>query len=567
MVVLIVFAFVAGVVTILSPCILPVLPVVLSGSVGGGKRRPLGIITGFVVSFTVFTLTLSALVGLSGVSSDILRWVSAGMILAFGLIMVIPPLKNAFMRLMSRVSAIGGREPTPGRPSGYGSGVVLGLSLGLVWTPCVGPIMASVITLASSQALNAGSVFITLAYASGTAVPLFLIMLGGRGLLKKVPFLSHHAGTVQKVFGALMIVTAVAIATGVDREFQAWILRVFPGYGSGLTAIEDQGFIRDRLDQLEGVPAGGTIPREDQDLLGALTQGGSWLNSKPLTTADLEGRAVLIDFWTYSCINCIRTFPYLTAWDAAYRDHGLVIIGVHTPEFAFERDTGNVARAVHDFGIRYPVVQDNQFKIWRAFNNRYWPAHYLFDRTGKLQYHHFGEGKYTATEKAIQAQLGLMNMPLVSERVNPTRAETPNRTPEIYLGYNRAEGFASRESSIGDKVQSYSIPATLEQGRWALSGDWIREKERVRSGGPGVLALRFRAEKVYIVLGPVEGKANPTVTVTVNGERVTTPDAENGVITVDGYRLYQLYDGQEPLEGTVRIETSGPLAAYSFTFG
>jgi cytochrome c biogenesis protein CcdA/thiol-disulfide isomerase/thioredoxin len=570
MIILIAFAFLAGVVTVLSPCILPVLPVVLSGTVGGGKARPLGIITGFVVSFTVFTLTLSALVSLLGISADVLRYVAAGLILAFGLVMVIPPLKNAFMRLVSGLSGAGTREPAAaGGKKGYLSGLVLGLSLGLVWTPCVGPIMASVITLALSSTVDAGAIFITLSFALGTSLPLFLIMWGGRGLLHRFPFFTKHSGAIQKVFGGLMILTAVALFTGAERLFQTLILQAFPGYGAGLTSLENQGVVLDAIAQRNAgnAPLSAGDARIQSPLLTTLAMGGSWVNSPPLTPADLEGKVVLIDFWTYSCINCIRTFPNLKTWDEHYRDKGLVIIGVHSPEFAFEQDLGNLQRAVADYGLRYPVVQDNDFKIWNSFHNHYWPAHYIFDRMGVLKYQHFGEGEYEKTEGVIQLLLGLdKNTPIVGQDQPPPPLAHP-LTAETYLGYQRAQRFAGSEVPVRDKALTYSLPNTLLSGEWALSGVWVQEAQNVRAQGPGALELSFYAGHVYVVLGPVPGTLPPTLTVMVNGRPTDTSDVHNGKLKLGEYRLYELLSGDVPLEGTIRIKTDGPVRAYAFTFG
>ncbi|PKL08187.1 MAG: cytochrome c biogenesis protein DipZ, partial [Spirochaetae bacterium HGW-Spirochaetae-7] len=407
MALLMMFAFLAGIVTVLSPCILPVLPVVLSGSVGGGKARPWGIISGFIFSFSVFTLTLTGITRALGIPADVLRYVAAITILSFGVVMVVPSLKEKFSAFASSFGSRAGRNHAPGAvKKGFWSGFALGVSLGLVWTPCVGPIMASVISLSLSGATDAGSVFITLAYAAGTAIPLFLIMKGGRGLLNRFSFLSRNTDKVQKLFGVLMLLTAVALFTGVDRSFQSWLLDVFPNYGSGLTAIEERDSVRKALESRAAeapkrVPdfssGDASAPGVDPLSLGS----GAWINSPALASPDLRGKVVLVDFWTYSCINCVRTLPWLRAWHDKYASSGLVIIGVHSPEFAFERSEANVRRAVSDLGVTWPVVMDNDFGIWNAYSNRYWPAHYLYGRDGRLVQTHFGEGAYEETEQLI----------------------------------------------------------------------------------------------------------------------------------------------------------------------
>ena len=336
MAVLVVFAFVSGIITILSPCILPVLPVVLSGSVGGGKRRPLGIVVGFAVSFTIFTLSLTAIVQATGISADSLRYVAVVILILFGLVMIVPALKDRFQMLVSRVASRGAKRSSGaagGRAStGFWSGVPVGISLGLVWTPCVGPIMASVITLALTQQIDGGAIIITLAYTIGTAIPMFAVMAGGRALLNRAKWLSRSTDKIQKVFGVLMVLVGVSIAFGWERRFQSAILDVLPGYGSGLTAVEQTAPVQDALesriwtasvsdsgsrstDTFSGAPAG-TYTGElgDYGTAPDIVTTGPWINSEPLSLEDLRGKVVLIDFWTYSCVNCVRTIPHLRAW-------------------------------------------------------------------------------------------------------------------------------------------------------------------------------------------------------------------------------------------------------------
>lgn len=564
MLLLIGFAFLAGIVTVLSPCILPVLPVVLSGSVGGGKARPWGIITGFVASFTAFTLTLAALVQALGLSADVLRWIAAGLVIVFGLVMVVPPLKDAFQSLASRLTA---RGTAVGKPkAGFWSGVVLGLSLGLVWTPCVGPIMASVISLALTQSLDAGSFAITFAYALGTAIPLFVIMQGGRALLNRFPFFTKHSGGIQKIFGVLMLVTGAALLFGWDRQFQTSLLQAFPQYGQGLTSWEDQDFIRREIEKRD-VQGSETPTAANPGEQYSIEGGQSWINSEPLAMESLKGKVVLVDFWTYSCINCLRTIPYLKSWDEAYRDKGLVIIGVHSPEFAFEKELANVQNAVKDLGIRYPVVQDNDFTIWKRYANRFWPAHYFFDREGKLRYTHYGEGRYKESEILIQALLGEKG-PLTAEQVPATKPELRPGTPETYLGYRRAAAFSSPEKVVRDASAEYSFPAALELHRWALSGPWTHEGEAVKSEGPAKLRLRFQARRIYLVIQPPPGMAPPEVRLRVDGKPTLTPDAPDGLLKLGGDRLYQLFDGSSPTEGVLEVEVGGAgVRLFAFTFG
>jgi cytochrome c biogenesis protein CcdA/thiol-disulfide isomerase/thioredoxin len=549
MLLLIGFAFLAGVVTVLSPCILPVLPVVLSGGISGGKSRPWGVITGFIVSFTVFTLTLSTLVQALGLNPDVLRWVSAGLIAVFGIVLIVPAFKDAFLawttRLVTRNSAV-----RPGKPKGgYWSGLVLGLGLGVVWTPCVGPIMASVITLALSNTVDTSSLFITLAYTVGTAIPLFLVMNGGRALLQRVPWLTKHSSGIQRGFGVLMLATAIALFTGADRTFSSWILQVFPSYGSGLTAIENQDAVKAELSK--------RTPAVKVSTADPLTLGqGAWINSDPLTLAGLKGKVVLVDFWTYSCVNCVRTLPYLRDWYSKYSDKGLVIVGVHSPEFAFERSEANVRKAVADLKVTWPVVQDNAFGIWNAYQNQYWPAHYLYDRDGKLIETHFGEGAYAETEAAIAKALGTT---VATSTVNAIPITNGQQTPETYLGYGRGVRFSSPETVKTDAASSYSIPAALTADHWGLSGKWTVTQTYSQSDS-GALELQYQGARVYLVMGPVDGHPGPQVKVTVDGKA-------QAPVTVDGERMFQVVDLPGQTGGHLRLDFKGPVRVYAFTFG
>jgi cytochrome c biogenesis protein CcdA/thiol-disulfide isomerase/thioredoxin len=569
---LVAFAFLAGIVTVLSPCILPVLPVVLAGGSGGGKRRPLGVAAGFIGSFSLLTLTLSTIVKATGLDPDILRWISAALILAFGLVLVVPLFKEAFMTAASRLlakSRIGAAIDGGARRKGFASGLVLGLGLGAVWTPCAGPIMASVVSLALTGAVDAGAALITLAYSIGTAIPLVLIMFGGRSLLNKAPWLARRSSVIQKVFGILMMATAVALFTGADRAFSTWMLRVFPNYGSGLTAIEDRPEVRSALERRGAAassPGAGaatavsaSIPVRTPDPLGLGE--GAWLNSPQLTLTGLKGKVVLVDFWTYSCINCVRTLPYLRSWYESYKDRGFVIVGVHSPEFAFERSEANLRKAMADLGVTWPVVQDNAFGIWNAFSNRYWPAHYLFDRDGKLIETHFGEGGYAETEASIARALGISGAGAAAGPAKGAFAATAGvLTPETYLGYGRGQRFSSPEEVASDASRRYSLPSSLEIDHWAFEGEWTIGKESSSGKAGGAIALRYNGERVYLVAGPGGGGSSVRARVTLDGQSL-------GSLVLDGDRMYQVLARPGSTGGLVRIEFDAPVLVYAFTFG
>lgn len=572
MILLIVFAFLAGLVTVLSPCILPILPVILTSTIGGkniGKSRPLGVVAGFVMSFTFFTLFLSKIVELSGISGDILRSLSVVVIAGFGLTLLVPKIQMYVEIMFSKVVAF---VPNSQNKEGFWGGVLIGLSVGLLWTPCVGPILASVISLAITGRVTFDAFLITLAYSIGTAIPMFLVMWGGQGVLHKVPWLLKNLGLVQKIFGVVMVVTAIGIFFEVDRKFQTFVLKTFPSYGTGLTKLEDNPWVKEQL-ELFGKKENATnmeesILKNSQKIIAPeLIPGGEWFNSSPVTLEQLKGKVVIVDFWTYSCINCQRTLPYLKNWYEKYKDKGLVIIGVHSPEFEFEKNKNNVGRAIKDFGITYPVVQDNNFATWRAYQNQYWPAKYFIDKEGNIRYWHFGEGGYDESEKVIQELLkeaGAMNVP--SGTNNPTYTLNA-KTHETYLGYGRMENFSSGESINKDAINQYTFPQRLDENEFAFEGSWMAGEEYSSPGQGAKLEMDFNAGEVYLVMRSSEKESRVKVWVD-DQVQFLGEDNHDGVVTVDADRLYKLVKMETPGRHTLKLEFEDDnCEVFAFTFG
>ena len=579
MIILVLFAFLGGIVTILSPCILPVLPIVLSGSLSGGKEKPLGVMTGFIGGFTFFTLSLTAVVNATGISADTMRIISILIVFGFGLTLLFPKLQafseRMFSRLASRVTPKAPKGETLNRTPDFIAGVLIGLSLGLVWTPCVGPILASVIALAATSTVTAGAVILTVSYATGTVIPLLAITYGGRTFLTNHPSLVRRSASVQKVFGVLMIVTAIAIATNQDRKFQTYVLDTFPAYGTGLTKIEDNAVVQRELENLQksggSLKSGLDIPNPFASSAPELIPGGQWFNSEPLTIAGLRGKVVLVDFWTYTCINCIRTLPYIEAWHEKYADKGLVVIGVHTPEFAFEKNPENVAAAIKDFGLTYPVMQDNDYATWNAYNNRYWPAKYFIDKNGKIRWTHFGEGAYDESEERIRTLLRESGATIDTEVENPTYAIRAN-TPELYLGYGRIENLASPEPLVRDTTSPYSAPDPVPTHFFAYAGTWTVGEERAMPQEGGSLLLHFDAAEVYLVMRPKTEGINGSMRVFLDGQPVSDADAgedtNDGTVTVTTDRLYKLIKLQTPGQHILKLDfLDDNLELYAFTFG
>jgi len=585
MVILILFALLSGIVTVLSPCVLPVLPIVLSSSASSGKRRPLGVITGLIISFSLFTLAISEIVKLLGLSASTLRIIAVAVIGILGLSMIIPKLNEFIEKALSFIPRMAGDSQKQG--NGFGPGFITGLSLGLVWAPCAGPILASVTALAATQEITFASVIVVVAYAIGSGIPLLGIAYGGRSIIQKVPFLSKNLGKVQKGFGVIMILTAVLIALNVDVLVTTWLLRNFPStLTSALSEFERSEAVSEQLDELSGSDMGTnyfvTEDFTEEDLqtgrmlpnLGPapeLVGINNWINSEPLTLEDLRGQVVLIDFWTYSCINCVRTLPYLTDWYDKYADDGFVIIGVHTPEFAFEEYPENVQDAVERFDIEYPVAQDNEYQTWRAYNNRYWPAKYFIDAEGNIRYTHFGEGDYDVSELVIRQLLADIGVDADEELSGPADVEfMSEQTPEIYIGYSRQELFASPEEVVRNEQSSYSIPDELPRDNFAVSGQWTFHNEYAQVAESGAqMKLHFFAQDVYMVLDLADQPGTVTV-------EVLSPDKENlsedlneqNEILVDEARLYHLVSFDEPVEGELILTFNQPgLQTFTFTFG
>jgi cytochrome c biogenesis protein CcdA/thiol-disulfide isomerase/thioredoxin len=566
---LLLFAFTAGIVTIFSPCILPILPIVLTGAIGGPKR-PWGIIAGFVISFTFFTLTLTTLVKSLGISADYLRLFSVFVIGIFGLSLLSASVQAKIEQLFSRLSGLAPKT----QENGFFGGLLIGLSLGLIWTPCVGPILASVISLSLSGTVNTDSVLITLAYTLGTAIPMIVIQKTGRKLFEVFPTLIKNTPRIQRGFGALMILTAIAIATNFDRKFQSFILDVFPSYGTGLTSFESNINVQKALTDINpnkkplrepGRPLN-EVFLPDLGQAPELVAGGIWINSEPKTLADLKGKVVLVDFWTYSCINCIRTLPFMKMMDQKYRDSGLVIVGVHSPEFEFEKNADNVKKAVADFGIKYPVVQDNDFGTWRAYSNMYWPAKYLIDRDGHIRYTHFGEGEYDKTETNIQKLLEEKSDMVVDQKIEPPKYQIQTRTPETYLGLSRLEYFATDQRPILDESKLFKPKNPLPKNSFTLDGEASFTGEYLSPKKGTKLILDFESANVYLV---ANSNKSVRAKVTYDGEiKFPGIDVKNGLWEINGDRLYHLVNSGELKRAKMTIEFLDDGAKlFAFTFG
>ena len=547
MVVLLGVGFLAGLVTALSPCVLPVLPIVLAGGASG--RRPLRIIVGLIGSFTVFTLGAAWLLGLLGLPQDLLRNFAIGLLFLVAATLLVPQIGDVAARPLERLAR---------RPSGdLGGGFVLGVSLGLVFVPCAGPVLAAITVLAANHRVGGQAIALTLAYAFGAAVPLLAIATVGRSAAGR---LRSRAALVRAVSGVAIAAAALTIALGGDRHLQTLV----PGYTDFFQRhVESSHSAAERLRKLtrsHPVTARATT-HATTDTSGLRDYGPApdftgittWLNSPPLTLGRLRGKVVLVDFWTYSCINCLRTLPHVKAWAAKYGPDGLVVVGVHTPEFAFEHVVSNVRANARRLGVRYPVAVDNGYGTWNAWGNEYWPAEYLIDRRGHVREAHFGEGEYAATEKSIRTLLSAgSRLPGASHLADPTPTEA--LTPETYLGFSRIDRYAGSKFAPG-RLHAYTLPARLGPDELAYGGRWTVGPERIVAGAGARIRLHYTARAVYVVLG---GRGR--MQVLVDG-------AAAGSVRVDGDRLYTAVHRAVSGEHLLELRLTPGVQAYSFTFG
>jgi cytochrome c biogenesis protein CcdA/thiol-disulfide isomerase/thioredoxin len=597
MVLLMLFGFVAGAGTALSPCVLPVLPIALSAGATGGRRRPLGIVVGLALSFTFATVALVYVISALGLPGDLLRNLAIAVLLAFGVTLMIPPVAARVEATMSRFSGRAGIAGGDG--DGFWSGTAVGASLGIVYAPCAGPILASVIIVSTTQTFTVGRLAVAFSYGLGSAVVLYFLMLGGRRLVAP---LARRGGGLQVAMGAVMVVVALAMARDYDVKFQNKIASSLPSFLVNPTeGLEDTAAARNALDDVRGESAHGVGARATsaseavrtsaEKRSGAGNSGRNqtdsglpvlgtapefvgnqqWFNTpggKPLSMRSLRGRVVLVDFWTYSCINCLRTLPYLTAWDRTYRKDGLTIVGVHSPEFPFEKDAGNVEEAIERNGIDYPVVQDNDLATWSAYGTQYWPSEYFIDARGRVRFAHFGEGEYDEKEQIIRELLAEAGRPVAKRGsgAHGIEASAGVTTPETYLGAARAERFTNPVLSPG--THDFTKPTPPRPNEFAYDGRWRITLDSATSRG-GSLALNFGARRVYLVLGS-PGRSR-SARVLLDGRPIPAglagSDVHHGVVEVKAQRLYNLVDLPRVGHHLLQLEPEAGVSGYAFTFG
>jgi len=601
-------AFFGGVLTILSPCILPVLPFVFARSDQPFRRSGLPMLAGMATMFTL----VAAVATLGGAwivrANQFGRFAALALFAILGLMLLFPllaeRLTRPLVRLGSRLSS--GRDSqntsanlpsnppsTPPSESPLGSaprsGSLLrsfwiGVGIGLLWTPCAGPILGLILAGAALSGATAQTVLLLVVYAAGAALPLAIALLAGGRVLAAMKRSLGAEEWIRRILGVTVLAGVAIVAFGLDRGVLTRLsLASTSGLEQRLIAIARSAPPPDSaLNPAGGDKSADPDAAQIPALLPELTGATAWINSGPLTSESLRGKVVLVDFWTYSCINCLRTLPTIRAWSAKYKDSGLVVIGVHAPEFPFEKDEANVRKAVADLGIQYPVAMDNDHRIWNRFHNEYWPAHYFIDANGRIRYHSFGEGNYDQSEQWIRTLLEERNHqkpPTTPTSMAATAAEAASDikqidSPETYIGYERALGFVSPGGFNNDVASRYRAPARLKLNEWALVGRWQAAGQIASlDAATGAILYRFRARDLHMVLGPDSQKRPLRFRVTLDGhapgdDHGADTDAE-GFGTVTDSRLYQLVrqkNGSRERLFRIEFETPG-VQAFAFTFG
>jgi cytochrome c biogenesis protein CcdA/thiol-disulfide isomerase/thioredoxin len=562
MVALVVVGLVAGFATAISPCVLPVLPVIFAGGATGSRRRAVAIVVGLAASFAVATMFSVAVLTALDLPLDLLTDVGLALLALLAVGLLVDPVGRLLERPFAR---LGTRAPVG---AGTSSGLLLGAGLGLLFVPCAGPVLAAITAAAASRRFTGGAFALTAAYAVGVALPLLAMALASQWVSQRWSAVRAHARAARRVAGVVIGAMAVVLATGVAAPLQTLV----PSWSSSIEQSVVSPAIQAQLQTLKGEHANGfaakqhTAPRgvalPEEGEAPAFTGITAWLNTpgdRPLTLAQLQGKVVLVDFWTYSCINCRRTLPHVEAWYRAYRRYGLVVVGVHTPEFAFEHVVGNVSAAAQQLGVTYPIAVDDDYATWDAYNQEYWPAEYLIDQEGQVRHEHFGEGQYAEMEHDLRLLLiagGARHLPPPTEVADttPSQSEDVALTPESYVGYDRLDNTPTQ--IVQGTASRYVLPRGLAPDELAFGGTWDVQANQATAGADAVLQLHYSAKDVYLVLS-----GHGTVTASVG-------DAPARTVRVSGIpNLYTLVAGRTLTSGVLTLHLSPGLHAFDFTFG
>jgi cytochrome c biogenesis protein CcdA/thiol-disulfide isomerase/thioredoxin len=555
-------SFIAGLLTVLAPCVLPLLPIIIGGSLTNShqSRRPIIIAASLAVSLTLFTLLLKATTLLINVPPQIFTYISGGIVIILGLLILFPQayallttklkLEQTSQNLLSQ----GARQP-----STWGA-IATGAALGPVFSSC-SPVYVYIVATILPVSLGQAMLYI-ISYAIGLSLMLLLIGYFGQRLVQRVKFAANPHGWFQRSLAIIFIVVGLLVITGYDKRFQTWV--------SAHTAFNFDSLSAQLIPNLRQTSSDTfNVEAYPAPELKGLT---NWINSQPVTLQQLHGKVVLIDFWTYSCINCLRSVPYIQKWYDQYKDDGFVAIGVHAPEFAFERQASNVSQAVKDLGLTYPIALDNSYQTWTAFNNQYWPAHYLIDASGQVRRVHFGEGEYNQTEAAIRQLLQQNGATLTKDMVTTGQEVVPivsAQTPETYLGTERANNFDG-QPNLSNGTHQFHLAENLSFNSWSLGGSWQIDDQTITSKDNSHLTFRVAAKEVYLVAGADQ---QTNVNITINGQPISQTgfagaDVHNSQVAIKESKLYRLVNFDQFASGnTLELSLPSGVKLNAFTFG
>jgi cytochrome c biogenesis protein CcdA/thiol-disulfide isomerase/thioredoxin len=596
MVLLLLFALIAGMGTAITPCVLPVVPALLASSASGGRRRPVGIVLGLATAFTIAIVLLAQLVKGVGLASGAARTLAIVVLIGFGIVLLIPDVSARVEAPLSRLGRFGPKT----RGSGFWSGLGVGGALGFVCAPCAGPILAAVTSVSASSGANARVVAVAVAYSVGLAAVMLVYAFAGRVVIDRIRRIGR-GNTINRVLGVVLLATGVLMVFNVDVRFEEALAKdtSLPAiFVDPTRSLETSNAVQKRLASLRptsrfvtaqkkasgtrvltsverevAIPGVKTPSLSDLGTAPEFADTQDWFNTpgdRPLTLKELRGHVVLIDFWTYTCINCLRTLPYLKGLYAQYHKYGLDIIGVETPEFTFEQEASNVREAIQSDGIKYPVVQDNKYGTWDAWQNEYWPAEYLIDAKGQVRHVQFGEGDYKQSEAAVRALLadaGATSLPppMTATAIMPSAGLG---TPETYLNPQRQMGFLQ---PLKTGTNEYTGALDTQLNQFALKGDWDVGSESITPvGQDGTITGRVQAAKVYLVLTS-NGNVARQGRVLLDGQPIPSihagTDVHNGILTVTGERLYNLVSFPTAQQFSFTVQLPPGVQAYDFTFG
>jgi cytochrome c biogenesis protein CcdA/thiol-disulfide isomerase/thioredoxin len=600
MLLLMLFALLAGAGTAITPCVLPVLPAILSAGAAGGRRRPLGIVLGLAITFTIAIVALAQLVKGVGLAASGARDLAIVVLILFGVVLLIPELSKRLEAPLSRLARFGPKT----RGTGFWTGLGVGAALGFVVAPCAGPILAAVTSVSASSGATPKIVLVALSYAVGLSAVLLVYAFAGRAVIARIRR-TMRGQVVERVLGVILVATAVAMVFNLDVRFEDTLAQStsLPAIFTDPTkSLENSNAVQNRLASLRprsqfaerqakadatAKPAaervGVSIPGVKTPALSVLgtapafTDNQDWFNTpgdKPLTLASLRGHVVLVDFWTYTCINCIRTLPYLKRMYATYHRYGLDVVGVETPEFTFEQEASNVRQAISTDGIKYPVVQDNRYGTWNAYHNQYWPAEYFIDAQGKIRHIKFGEGDYDQDEAAIRQLLfeaGARHLPppVTPGAIAPSKGLA---TPETYVDYQRAtEAGENWSQTLQKGTHTYHGITNPSINQFSLNGIWNINTQSAAAVSSGAsITGTFQAQHVYLVMTSA-GNVPRTGRVLLDGKPIAAgqagSDVHGGLVTVRGQRLYSLVSAPDDETATLTVKLPPGVSAYDFTFG